>query len=88
MTVGELIAALEKEPRHLPVQIVYDSAVCSCDIKLVAQWFPQAGWRGDDKGANVVGLFEDSSARETHDPEDERWPRRAGLELPARGKSR
>ena len=80
MTVGELIAELQKQPDHLKVQIVYDSAVCSCDIVLVGQWFPDAYYDSEKgPGRTCVGLFEKSSAREEADAEDARWPRRAGL---------
>lgn len=75
MTVGQLIAELQKQPAHLRVQIVYDSAVCSEDIVLVSQWFPNASL-GDNKGRNVVGLFDEGSSWERSDPEDCRWPQR------------
>ena len=76
MTVGELIAELQKQPAHLKVQIVYDSAVCSEDIELVAQWFPDAYMTENGRGRNCIGLFDKSSTIDMHDLEDERWPRR------------
>lgn len=77
MTVTELIAELQKQPGHLPVQIVYDGSVCTEDIVLVAQWFPNAYMRDGDKGPNCVGLFDSGSADDVRDdPDDLRWPRR------------
>lgn len=70
MTVAELIAQLMRLPADLPVQIVYDSAVCSCDIEQVRRWRPEA-YDGDDK--QVVGLFEKSSAWESEDSADKRF---------------
>ena len=73
MTVAELIAELEKMPADLPVQIVYDSAVCHEDIKLVKPWYPRAYMQDDHKGPHCIGLFDSGSADEiTSDPTDDR----------------
>jgi hypothetical protein len=73
MTVADLIAALEKQPPHLTVQIVYDSAVCNEDVTLVAQWFPEAYLTDDGRGPNCIGLFDAGSmSAALDDPEDQR----------------
>ncbi len=83
MTVAELLAELQKLPPELPVNIVYDSAVCREDIVKVARWFPQAYMRDDskDRGPEEVGLFDDSSLYDVGsvDRADKRfWPRPEG----------
>ena len=74
MTVGELIAALQKHPPEMRVVIVYDSAVCNEDITAVSQWRPDAYVIDDPSKAEVVvGLFDEGSGDDfRNDAEDKR----------------